>query len=145
MGFLKKHKNDIILILAVLILAGGAWLYTRLSRETGAEVVVSVDGEELHRLSLFEDTELIGYLPRADATTIIETLDFDQFSDKIQVIDGAIWRVDTQQPVLIQEYIPPESPLPLIMNCVIAFCGLYVLTWCTGALTEKIQSRKKSS
>ena len=43
----------------MLILAGGAWLYTRLSRETGAEVVISVDGEELYRLPLFEDTELV--------------------------------------------------------------------------------------
>lgn len=61
MEIIKEHKNDILLILAVLILAGGIWLYTFLSRETGAEVVVSVAGEELCRMPLSEDTEkLIG-------------------------------------------------------------------------------------
>ncbi len=58
---IKKHKNDILFIIAVLILAGGIWLYTFLSRETGAEVVVSVAGEELYRMPLSEDAEkLIG-------------------------------------------------------------------------------------
>lgn len=57
MNVLKKHKNDILLILAVLILAGGIWLYTHLTREEGAEVVVSVAGEELCRLPLDADGE----------------------------------------------------------------------------------------
>lgn len=59
MSFLKKHKNDILLILVVLILAGGVWLYTGLTREAGAEVIVSRDGEELMRLPLSEDTEWV--------------------------------------------------------------------------------------
>ena len=56
MTFLKKHKNDILLILAVLILAGGFWLYSSFSMDKGAEAIVSVDGEELCRLSLDVDT-----------------------------------------------------------------------------------------
>jgi len=61
MEMLKKHKNDILLVLVLLILAGGIWLYTYLSRETGAEVVVSVAGEEICRMPLSEDAEkLIG-------------------------------------------------------------------------------------
>ena len=56
MTFLKKHKNDILLILAVLILAGGFWLYTSFAMDKGAEAIVSVDGEELCRLSLDADT-----------------------------------------------------------------------------------------
>lgn len=59
MSFLKKHKNDILLILVVLILAGGVWLYTGLTREAGAEVIVSRDGEELMRLPLSENTEWV--------------------------------------------------------------------------------------
>ena len=61
MTFWKKHKNDILLILAVLIAAGGLWLYTSFGRASGAEVCVSVDGEEVLRLPLSEDTrETVG-------------------------------------------------------------------------------------
>jgi len=61
MTFLKKHKNDILLILAVLIAAGGFWLYTSFGRTSGAEVLVSLEGEELLRLPLSEDSrEIIG-------------------------------------------------------------------------------------
>ena len=56
MTFMKKHKNDILLILAVLILAGGFWLYSSFAMDKGAEAVISVDGEELCRLSLDVDT-----------------------------------------------------------------------------------------
>lgn len=59
MDFFKKHKNDILLVLALLILGGGLWLYTTVTRETGAEVVVSVDGTELCRLPLSEDAEFL--------------------------------------------------------------------------------------
>jgi len=58
MTFLKKHKNDILLVLAVLVLAGCFWLYSSFGRAAGAEVVVEVDGEELYRLPLSEDTRL---------------------------------------------------------------------------------------
>ena len=58
MNILKKHKNDILLILAVLILAGAVWLYTSLTRTDGAEVVVSIEGEEIYRLPLSEDIRL---------------------------------------------------------------------------------------
>ena len=56
MTFLKKHKNDILLVFAVLILAGGFWLYSSFAMDKGGEAVVSVDGEELCRLPLGADT-----------------------------------------------------------------------------------------
>ena len=56
MTFMKKHKNDILLVLAVLILAGGFWLYSSFAMDKGAEAVISVDGEELCRLPLGVDT-----------------------------------------------------------------------------------------
>lgn len=61
MTFLKKHKNDILLILAVLIGAAGLWLYTSFGRPSGAEVLVSLEGEELLRLPLSENVrETVG-------------------------------------------------------------------------------------
>ena len=59
MEALRKHKNDILLVLAVLVLAGGLWLYNILSRESGARVSVTVAGEELCTLPLDEDTSLV--------------------------------------------------------------------------------------
>ena len=61
MTFIKKHKNDILLVLAVLIAAGGLWIYTSFGRASGAEVLVSLEGEELLRLPLSGDArETIG-------------------------------------------------------------------------------------
>lgn len=59
MSFVKKHKNDILLIAGVLVLALGVWIFTSLTREAGAEVVLSIDGEEVMRLPLGEDRELV--------------------------------------------------------------------------------------
>ena len=59
MSFVKKHKNDILLILAVIVAAGALWLYTLASRENGAEAVVTVAGEELCRMPLNEDAQLL--------------------------------------------------------------------------------------
>lgn len=56
MALLKKHKNDLLLIAAVLVLAGAVWLYTYLTRTEGGLAVVTIDGEELMRLPLSEDS-----------------------------------------------------------------------------------------
>lgn len=42
--FLKSHGNDLLLILALLLLAGGAWLCTLLTRRAGGAVEIAVDG-----------------------------------------------------------------------------------------------------
>ena len=56
---MKKHRNDILLILALLLLAGGIWLYTRLTRAPGGVVTVQQDGQLLLTLPLSEDTRLV--------------------------------------------------------------------------------------
>lgn len=59
MSFMKKHKNDILLIAIVLVLALGVWAFTLLTRESGGEAVVSINGEEVMRLPLDQDTEIL--------------------------------------------------------------------------------------
>jgi len=44
MNFLKKHKNDIFLILVLLALSGGLLAWRELTKRAGGEAVVTVDG-----------------------------------------------------------------------------------------------------
>ncbi len=50
-------RADIIIIVAILILAIGGYVITGSLKEYGAFVSVSVDGHEVKRLSLYEDIE----------------------------------------------------------------------------------------
>ena len=54
----KKTRNDIILGLAVIILAAGIWLATELLKKDGSFAVVTVNGSETARYSLSEDAEI---------------------------------------------------------------------------------------
>ena len=78
MKFLKAHKNDILLILAVLILAGGVWVYTLCTRSHGGEAVVTVDGEEVLRAPLSE--------PR----TYIRQDQFGEVLNTVVIRDGCV-------------------------------------------------------
>ena len=53
--FLKAHKNDLLRVLALLLLAGGGWLYTLLTRRGGGVVEVAVDGTVAEVLPLSAD------------------------------------------------------------------------------------------
>lgn len=59
MKFFDKYKNDIILIAIILFLALGAWCAVIFTREPGKEVMVSIDGNEVLRLPLDEDTQIV--------------------------------------------------------------------------------------
>ena len=59
MAFMKKHKNDILLVLAVLILGGVFLVYTEFFRPEGGEVIVSVDGVEQRPLPLSENNFVV--------------------------------------------------------------------------------------
>ena len=54
----KKTRNDIILGLAVIVLAAGVWLASELLKEEGSFAVVTVNGTETARYSLAEDKEI---------------------------------------------------------------------------------------
>lgn len=51
----RKHKNDLILVAALLVIAAAGFLAFSLFKTEGDTVVVSVDGEEVSRYSLSED------------------------------------------------------------------------------------------
>lgn len=54
-NYLKNHKNDLFLVLALLLLSGGIWLYTLLTRRAGGAVEVAVDGVAAEILPLSVD------------------------------------------------------------------------------------------
>ncbi len=58
-NFLKKHKNDFILIAAILILALTALIVLLLNLKSGNTVKVLIDGEEKYSFSLKEDIEKV--------------------------------------------------------------------------------------
>lgn len=51
----KRLKNDILLILALLLLAGAAWAVLRFTRRAGGAAVVTVDGVAVDTLPLGEN------------------------------------------------------------------------------------------
>lgn len=54
----KKARNDILLAAAVLLIAGGVWLFTTLNKAPGKYAAVIVNGTETARYPLDTDTEI---------------------------------------------------------------------------------------
>ena len=77
MTFLKKHKNDILLILAVLLVACGLLIYRAVSRTDGSRVEVTVDGELLMTLPLDKDTSVV--IGEGDHTNTLVIRDGEAF------------------------------------------------------------------
>lgn len=57
-SLLKKHRNDIILISVVLIIAVVGWLLITLNKTEGGYAVVVIDGEETASYPLNRNTEV---------------------------------------------------------------------------------------
>lgn len=53
---MRKYKNDVLLIAALLIVAGAVWLVMTLNDKSGAQAEISVDGAVIHTASLDENT-----------------------------------------------------------------------------------------
>ena len=85
MKFWKKHKNDLLLICALLLLAGGIWIYMRATRAPGGEAVVMVDGAEVMRLPLREDARAA--VPQTQG-----------FANTVEIAGGAVRVVDANCP-----------------------------------------------
>ena len=54
---IKKWRNDLILVLIILILASVSFIVFRLNLKSGKTVEVSVNGKVIHSLSLEDDLE----------------------------------------------------------------------------------------
>ena len=59
MGWLKSHRNDLLLMAALLLLGGALALFLWLTREAGGTVTVQMDGEVVMELPLDEDRSLV--------------------------------------------------------------------------------------
>ena len=59
MSWLRSHRNDILLVVVLLLLSGALALFLRLTRQDGGIVSVQVDGEALFELPLNEDRSLV--------------------------------------------------------------------------------------
>lgn len=59
MDWLKTHKNDVFLIAALLILAGGLALFLLLTRQGGGLVRVQIGGETVMELPLDQDVRIV--------------------------------------------------------------------------------------
>ena len=59
MGWLKTHRNDVLLTAALLALGGGLALFLHFTRQAGGVVSVQVDGEVVMELPLSEDTRVV--------------------------------------------------------------------------------------
>lgn len=58
MSFIRRHRNDIALIAALLIFAAAAWVFMLAARRDGASAVITSHGQEISRLPLSRDTTL---------------------------------------------------------------------------------------
>ena len=59
MSRLKAHRNDILLVTALLLLGGALALFLRLTRQAGGTVSVRIDGKTVMELPLSEDIRIV--------------------------------------------------------------------------------------
>ena len=70
--FLKTHRNDLLLVLALLLLAGGSWLYTLLTRRAGGAAEIRVGGAVIDVLPLSADRNYVWTGAAGTNTLVIE-------------------------------------------------------------------------
>jgi len=70
-SFIKKHKYDLLVILAALVLSFAVLACVRLTRAPGAEVVITIDGEIYMRRSLDEKDVTIEIVDDGRKNTVV--------------------------------------------------------------------------
>ena len=97
MKHIKVYKNDLLLILAVLLLAGGVWTALRLSRRAGGSVRVTVDGVEVASLPLDRDQSFVWEGEAGKNTLVIENgaahMEFADCPDGLCIRQGEVRRI----------------------------------------------------
>lgn len=90
----KRLKNDILLIAALLVLAGAALLCIRLTRTGGGTVKVTVDGKVVAQLPLGQDCTRVIDTGRGSNTLVISdggaSVTQADCPDKVCVAQGTI-------------------------------------------------------
>ncbi len=94
----KKLRNDLILILAVLILAGTAFAVFKVTLEKGKTVSVQVDGKTTQQYKLSDDVE-----------TVITTGDDKGQRNVLRIKDGTATVTDANCPDKICKNHKPIS------------------------------------
>ena len=94
MKHIKAYKNDLLLILAVLLLAGGVWAALRLTRRAGGSVRVTVDGVEVASLPLDRDQSFVWEGEAGKNTLVIKNgaarMEFADCPDGLCIRQGEI-------------------------------------------------------
>ena len=91
----KKLKNDIILVLALLLLAAAAWGAVKLTQKSGSFAVVEINGVETARYPLSEDSVTVietegGHVNRLVIENGYAYIDEADCPDKLCVKQGRI-------------------------------------------------------
>ena len=58
-SWLRFHRNDLLLVAALLLLGGALALFLWLTRQAGGTVSVQIDGKAVMELPLGEDTQIV--------------------------------------------------------------------------------------
>jgi hypothetical protein len=67
----KQTRNDLLLVLAILLCAGAFLLYTNLTRSDGAYAVVYVSGKEVARYPLDKPAETVLRTAASGSNTLV--------------------------------------------------------------------------
>lgn len=96
MKHIKAYKNDLLLILAVLLLAGGVWAALRPVRraEESVTVTVTVDGVEVVSLPLDRDQSFVWEGEAGKNTLVVKNgaarMEFADCPDGLCILQGEI-------------------------------------------------------
>lgn len=72
MNWLKSHRNDMLLVAALLVLGGALALFLYVTRETGGYVSVQIDGETITEFPIGDNVRVVLGTGEHTNTLVIE-------------------------------------------------------------------------